>query len=133
MTLYLDSSALVKRYVKEAGSDAVVEAMTRARVFKMCRVGFVETERAVAFGGEPEDVERLKGEWVSADFIEVDEDLAEQAAKLAVEHRLRTLDALHLAAALTLADDNPVFATWDRRLHQAARAEGFEAIPATLD
>lgn len=132
MTLYLDSSALVKRYVKEVGSDSVVELMSRTNIYKMCRIGFVETVRAVALGGEPEDVERMESHWTSVDVIEVDQVLAERAAQLAVEHRLRTLDALHLAAATALVDDHPTFVTWDVRLHRAAREEGLRTIPAAL-
>jgi len=36
-------------------------------------------------------------------------------------------------AALVLAGEDLVFATWDRRLHTAAAAEGLELLPATLD
>ncbi len=43
-----------------------------------------------------------------------------------------TLDALHLAAALVLPPSGLVFATWDRRLHAAAGAEGLELLPAAL-
>ncbi|HXR31139.1 MAG TPA: type II toxin-antitoxin system VapC family toxin [Solirubrobacterales bacterium] len=132
MTLYLDSSALVKRYVREVGSDLVAEAMRSSSTFKMCRVGYVETERAVARGGGPEDVERMRSEWPSVDFVELDEGLAEHAAALAVHHRLRTLDALHLAAALTLADDDPTFLTWDTQLHRAAREQGLRTLPVRL-
>ncbi|MDX6609974.1 MAG: uncharacterized protein QOF85_1899 [Solirubrobacterales bacterium] len=133
MTLYLDSSALVKRYVKEVGSDSVVEAMRSANAYKMCRVGFVETVRAVARGGEPDDVEKMESDWTRVDVIEVDTALAEQAAELAVHHGLRTLDALHLAAALAVSDDEePTFLTWDVDLHHAAREEGLRTLPATL-
>jgi predicted nucleic acid-binding protein len=123
LTLYLDSSALVKRYVREIGSDAIVEAMERASAYKMCRVGFVETVRAVALGGGTDDVEKMEGDWT----------LAEDAGRLAVRHRLRTLDALHLAAALTLAGEDPTFATWDARLHRAARECGLRTLPVALD
>ena len=52
---------------------------------------------------------------------------------LAVERELRSLDALHLAAALLLPRNDLVLATWDRRLHAAARAEGLAVLPAVLD
>ena len=133
MTLYLDSSALVKRYVKEVGSDAVTDVMSRASTYKMCRIGFVETVRAVARGGVPADVERMESDWASIDVIEVDEALTAHAAKLAVDHRLRTLDALHLAAGLALAGDAPMFVTWDIDLHRAAREQGLRTLPAELD
>jgi predicted nucleic acid-binding protein len=133
LTLYLDASALVKRYVEELGSDLVVELMARARTYKMCRVGFVETVGAVARGGSSSDVEAMERDWPSVDVVEVDAALAEHAGRLAVEHRLRALDALHLAAALSLVDDDPTFVTWDTRLHRAALAQGLRTLPAALD
>jgi uncharacterized protein len=132
LTLYLDSSALVKRYLRETGSELVAAAIDRARTFKMCRVGFVETVRAVALAGRPDDAERAKSHWTAIDAIEVDGALAEHAVQLAVRHRLRTLDALHLAAALSVGEDGLVFVTWDGRLHRAARAEGLHTLPASL-
>lgn len=132
MTLYLDSSALVKRYVREVGSDAIIETMERASSYKMCRVGFVETARAVAFGGGLDDLEKMESDWARVDVVEVNRDLAEDAARLAVHHRLRTLDALHLASALRLVDEDPTFATWDVRLHRAARECGLRTFPVAL-
>jgi predicted nucleic acid-binding protein len=132
LSLYLDSSALVKRYLKETGSELVTAAIDRVRTFKMCRVGFVETVRAVALAGGPDEAERARSHWTGIDAVEVDGALAEHAAQLAVRHRLRTLDALHLAAALAVRGDGLLFVTWDARLHGAARAEGLRTLPASL-
>lgn len=133
MKLYLDASALVKRYVEEVGSDAIVAAMNRAESCFICRVGYVETVRAVARGGVPADVARAKRDWPSLRVVEADSDVAERAASLSLNTGLRTLDALHLAAALTLPANQVVFATWDRDLHRAAREQGLLTLPATLD
>lgn len=133
MRLYLDASALVKRYVDEAGSDAVVEAMVRADICSICRIGYVETVRAVTRGGEPDDVVRAKRDWHGFHVVEVDEAVVEQAAELSVETGLRTLDALHLAAALSLPSGEVVFATWDRRLHRAAKEHDLRTLPVALD
>jgi len=134
LSLYLDASALVKRYVDEEGSDAVLDAMRGRDTWSMCRIGFVETMRAVARAGEPEDVKRAMHEWeIGCDVVELDRDLAEHAAQLAITSGLRALDALHLSAALSLAPEGELtFATWDRDLHRAAREQGLETLPATL-
>ncbi|HEX8690023.1 MAG TPA: type II toxin-antitoxin system VapC family toxin [Solirubrobacterales bacterium] len=131
--LYVDASALVKRYIEEEGSAEVVEAMDAARALSICRIGFVETARAVALGGDDRDLRKMEAEWQWFDVVDVDQALAEQAAKLAVSHRLRSLDALHLAAALALPDGDLTFATWDAHLLGAARDEGLRTLPAALD
>lgn len=131
MKLYLDASALVKRYVDETGSDVIVMAMNLADACSICRIGFVETVRAVARGGEPEDVERAERDWAGFRVVEVDRVVTERAARLSVETGLRTLDAMHLAAALSLSA-GVTFATWDVRLHRAARERGLRTMPAAL-
>ena len=50
--------------------------------------------------------------------------LVERPPALTMGQRLRSLDALHLAAALTLRPDELQFASWDERLSAAAAAEG---------
>ncbi len=130
--LYLDASALVKRYIDEEGSSAVREAMNGARALSTCRLCFVETVRAVGLSAGSRGVKRVEGEWHWFDIVDVDQALAERAAKLAVSHRLRSLDALHLAAALALPDGDLTFATWDSRLHRAAREQGLSTLPAAI-
>jgi predicted nucleic acid-binding protein len=132
LNLYLDASALVKRYVDEVGSEEIVAAMNLADTWAMCRIGFVETVGAVAREGEPEDVARVKRDWTGFHVIELDRTLADRAATLVVDHRLRALDAIHLAAALGLSAEDRTVATWDLRLHRAARAHGLRTLPAAL-
>jgi predicted nucleic acid-binding protein len=123
----------VKRYVAEPGSDTVRDAMNRAEGWFMCRVGFVETVRAVGLSAGRTAANTAREEWPAFSVIEVDQHLVEDAAKLAIDHELRSLDALHIAAALILPRDDLLLATWDRRLHAAAVAEGFALIPDRLD
>ena len=93
------------------------------------RIGLVESARAVGLVAGASAVELLQRETAAFAVVELDGPLADQAVSLMLEHDLRTLDALHLAAALILPREELVFATWDRRLHAAAEAEGFELLP----
>lgn len=116
----------------EPGSDLVREAMDNAELWFMCRVGFVETVRAVGLAAGTKATRPTKEEWPAFGIIEVDQPLVEHAASLALAHDLRSLDSLHIAAALVVHSDDLRFATWDRRLHDAARAEGLDAVPDPL-
>jgi predicted nucleic acid-binding protein len=131
--LYLDASALVKRYVEEEGSEEVLHAMDAANAWAMCRIGFAETVRAVCLAGGSKAIKRVEADWLAFDVVEVDKGLAEHAAELAVTTELRSLDALHLAAALVLAAEDLTIATWDVRLHRAARERGLSTLPPALD
>ena len=106
--------------------------MQRADGWFICRVGLVEAMRAVTIAGGTTAAEALRGEWPAFGVVEVDTALAEHAVSLAIQHDLRSLDALHLAAALVLPRADLRFATWDRRQHAAARAEGLPLLPASL-
>lgn len=112
----------------EAGSDVVREAMRAADAWFMCRVGYVETLRAVGLAAGRSAARRVQDEWGSIGVIEVDQHLAVEAADLALDHDLRSLDALHLAAAFLLPPADLVVATWDRRLHAAVLDAGLRAL-----
>lgn len=99
----------------------------------MCRVGYVETARAVALAAGRDVAQSVATEWPAFGVVEVDQRLAEAAVSIAVRRELRSLDALHLAAALVLPGNGLMLATWDRRLHTAAAAEGVALLPPTLD
>jgi uncharacterized protein len=122
----------VKRYVAEPGSELVRESMDAAQGWFMGRHGYVETVRAVGLTAGAMAVRSFEEEWSSFAVIELDAELVERAASLTLERDLPSLDALHLAAALVLPKSGLVMATWDRRLHAAARAEGFDVLPERL-
>jgi uncharacterized protein len=107
--------------------------MSHADGWFMCRVGYLETARAVGLVGSPSAVRAVQREWAAFSVIEVDQDLVERATELALAHDLRSLDALHLASALVLPPEELIVAVWDRRLHAAARAEGLGLFPETLE
>lgn len=117
----------------ELGSDRVREAMAHAETWFMCRVGFVETVRAVGQAGGPAAASSVTDEWPAFAVVEVDQRLVEDAVGLAARHDLRSLDALHLAAALVLPREELVFASWDRRQRAAAAAEGLRIMPDSID
>ncbi len=77
--------------------------MQEAGGWFICRVGFVETARAVALAAGDSAVRRFMAEWPSFGVVEVDQRLVEDAAGFAAAGDLRGLDALHLASALLLA------------------------------
>lgn len=99
----------------------------------ICRVGFVEVSRAVGLAAGASAVRAFRDEWPAFGIFEVDQDLVEHASTLAIKRELRSLDALHLAAALVLPREELMIATWNKRLHAAARAERLDLLPDSLD
>src|SRR4051812_44777857 len=68
----------------------------------MCRVGYVETLRAVELAAGRRAATLVRDEWPAIGVVEIDQRLVEHAVALAVEHELGSVDALHLASALVL-------------------------------
>jgi uncharacterized protein len=106
--------------------------MAQADGWFMCRAGYVETVRAVGLAAGKKATQTVREEWPAIGVIEIDQRLVEHAAELAIDLDLRSLDALHLAAALVLPRDDLVLATWDRRLHAAAHTTGLPLLPETI-
>lgn len=65
--------------------------------------------------------------------MELDEILTKAAGELTRLHPLRAADAIHLASADVIVEesrDEVLFASWDRRLWEAAESSGFVVSPA---
>ena len=135
-TLYADSSAIVKLYLDEQDSDDAARAMASARTVATSRISFTEVARALV-RHEPDGVgapiyDAWESDWQNHEVIELDQAIAAHAASLAAHRDIRSLDALHLASALSLGGIPLRFATWDRRLARAARGLGLRVVPASL-
>jgi uncharacterized protein len=125
VTLYIDSSALVKLVKKERESDALRRFLRRNAVHGRVTSALarVEVVRAVARGG-PAAVAHARRQLSRIDQINLDRDLLDAAAMLAPGTMMRSLDALHLAAAGSLGAELRSVVTYDRRLQVAAAAIG---------
>ncbi|MGI8661542.1 MAG: PIN domain-containing protein [Thermoleophilaceae bacterium] len=123
---YLDSSALVKLIVTESETDALVSHLAGAARMTSSSLVEVEVVRAVRKGGAGlvADARRALDE---IELIALDEPLLRAAADLA-DDALRTLDAIHVAAAQTLGDDLAEVITYDRRMIDAAGALGLPVV-----
>lgn len=75
-------------------------------------------------------VSELDVAWSGIDRVDVDPELADAAGRIVEKHRLRALDAIHLATALTVDDGETVMVAWDEALRDAAESEGLALSPA---
>ena len=75
LILYLDTSALVKRYVAEPDSDVVRAAMSEADQWFIRRVGYMETVRAVGMTAGKRAMRPVLNEWPSFGIIELNQPL----------------------------------------------------------
>jgi predicted nucleic acid-binding protein len=134
--LYLETSNLVKLYVKEVGSEEVRKSVSESDAVAASIVSYVEAraafarkvrEKALAALSYQTIKADLERDWDSLFVLNLTEVLIRKAASLSEEHGLRGYDAIHLASALWLKGavaGDVVFSSADEKLCEAARAEG---------
>jgi predicted nucleic acid-binding protein len=144
MILYLDASALVKRYVAEPGATEVSEAISTAEMTGTALISRAEVAAALAKAVRVDALTReealaslqvFRGEWPDLVRVQVTELVVARADVFAWEHGLRGYDAVHLAAASLWQDamnEQVTLSTFDRRLWAAAERVGLALHPANL-
>jgi predicted nucleic acid-binding protein len=141
LSLYLDTSALLKLYIEETGSALVHAHVVPGARVATSLVAHVESRAGLARRRRAGDltsteyrraVEQFTDDWELFIRIDVTEPLVREAAGLAERHRLRAYDALHLASALSFAarTDGSMFGSWDDDLDAAAAREGLPLLRA---
>lgn len=144
MILFLDTSALIKLYVEETGSDTVLNAMQSAEMLAVSELTLVEAHSALARLQREQKISSAEftalRRAVNADFktfyfqVRLSEKLKNSACRLLANHALRALDAVQLASALIVKRNRrrPVlFASFDTKLSFAAAQAGMDVLPAT--
>ena len=143
MIVYFDTSALVKRYVAEPDSAAVLDLWERTVLIAASQLLYAEMSATLARkrreqpGSAPllDQAERaFRDDWPTLYRIPVDDEINRRVDDLLTRHALRGADAVHLASALLLrhlAEDTVHFACADAALVDAAGAEGLQTQPPT--
>ena len=132
MTLALDTTALLGRFLSGPHRPVVVDAMAADHVWCASALALAEAlplvDRVTDNPVERDHLRRaLRDDWERTHVVPVDALCLDRAAELAREQPLRTVDALHLAAADRLPP--PVtFVTFDPRQIPVALALGFDVV-----
>ena len=140
MILFLDTSALVKLYVVEDGSEITHQAAQQAEILAVSRIAWAEYYAALARRSRmaPEDENALDQarnalttDWDDFLVMEVSQPVVELAGEHAELYALRAYDAVQLATASYLAGQSRQsvqFGCFDRHLNKAATAQGMAAL-----
>jgi predicted nucleic acid-binding protein len=149
--LYLDSSALVKRYVQEDGSKAVASRFERGEAIYTSVLSFAEVhaaigrkyrDRELSVNEKEKLVDEFSNDWLfNLSILELTTHTMSALPTLCEQYFLKASDAIHLSAAFWLKDTfrlhakrsegggNIVeFGVSDRRLGEAALKCGFQVF-----
>ena len=127
MAFYVDTSALVKLVVAESETAALREWLEEpGRELVSCDLARTELMRAVR-RAVPDRVLHARAVLNAVTLVHVTPAVFEDAGRLDPSG-LRSLDAIHLAAALDLGDDLEGLITYDDRLVDAAVSNGVAVV-----
>ncbi len=134
MTVYLDTSSLVKLYVTEAGTDVVSQLVAGANIVATSVVAYAETRAALArlrregvlSATQLTAAKReFKEQWPTYLTLEATDSLCRAAGELAEKYSLRGFDSIHLASFAEVArragTDDTRFSSFEEQLNRAAR------------
>ncbi len=134
MSLYVDSSALLKRYVDEPDSELADAYLRGDDSLLTARHTIVEVRRNLVRllegRGLADARKAFSRDMELMSVIELDATTCEGAASIAEVTGVRTLDALHLSAAQRVGGPAVPFLTFDIRQAQAARGLGLTVVGA---
>ena len=141
MILYLDTSALVKRYFAEPYTDEILLLWRQATGIITSAVAYAES--MAAFNRKKREVSLYeavirsvvsgfhKG-WAGFIRVEVTADLNRHIDRLVDRYSLRGFDTIHLASSILVHErlaGDLIFACFDQKLLLAAQSEGLKTFP----
>jgi len=141
MILYLDTSALVKRYFHEPFSDDVIFRWKSATQIVTSFVAYAETmaslyrkKREARLGDTliRKTIDAFHRDWESFIRVEINDALNGYIDHVVERYPLRGFDAIHLASAIVIHERFPedfIFSCFDDNLGRAAQSEGLETFP----
>lgn len=145
---YLETSALVKLYVQEPGSERLVRLTARAHNHRFAVLALTRVEMHSAIRRrqregdiDPPVADRLLRQFeqhLESRFIKqvLNDPLIDLAISLVDRHALRAYDAVQLAGCLKLkensANDQPSFVCSDQKLLEAAENEGLACFDPAI-
>ena len=137
---YFDTSALIKRFIEEPGSNRVDRVLARDPILATSKVAYAEVhaglarklrEKALTTAAYRKTSRAFDGDWRAYVRVDLVDALLLSVRDLVRRHPLRGFDAIHLASALRLQEqlgEEVRIIACDDRLLTAAREEGLQTL-----
>jgi uncharacterized protein len=137
MKLYFDTSALLKKYISESGSDNVDKLFNSATQVNVSILSHTESISALKrLHIEKEITEKdyallrneIKTDFLYFNVIDISNEIIQISIELIDKHQLKSLDSIQLATAVCLKNEIDFVVACDSKLIKAAKKEGFKII-----
>lgn len=144
--IYWDSSALIKKYLKEDGSNAVLRRLSTDPVLATSQLTYAEIhatfarklrEKEISLKAYHGACSLFEADWKAMVIVRMEDKLLPKIRFLLTKYPLCSADSIHLASALYVSEYSRysalLFACADKKLLQAAvseRLEGWNPVTA---
>lgn len=125
MSWYLDSSAILKYVFAEPERPAMIKALTSQAISS--ELARLEVKRAV-FRINPKDIELANEELSRINFVSISNQVLTVAESFTGSVTLATLDAIHVATAITLGHQIEGIITYDKQMISNAAVMGLKVL-----
>ena len=135
MTVFFDTSAFVKRYIQEPGTDKIIEICRQAEQLVLCVICLPEMvstlnrlvrEGKLSRGEYRKTRDRILEDIADAEICYITPDVVTRTIRCLERNALRAMDALHLGCALVV--EPHLFVSSDQRQIEAAKREGLKVM-----
>ena len=124
---YIDSSALLKLIVREDETAALEADLAARDGLVTSTLAVVECRRAIRRGGPKRLLQQAEEVFETVYLVDMTRPILERAAALEPD-LVRSLDAIHVATALSVGDPELEVLTYDGRMADAAQAGGLRVL-----
>ncbi|MHB1377456.1 MAG: type II toxin-antitoxin system VapC family toxin [Candidatus Humimicrobiaceae bacterium] len=145
MISYLDTSAIVKFYISETGSQKVREIFDLSDVLATSCIAYIETisaftrinnEKKLSDSDYKNIVLNFKKDWEDLFVLKIDNTIIKTAGRFIESYLIKGYDSIHLASAVMLSKRiNQIinFCCWDKKLNEAALKENMSIFGDDLN
>jgi uncharacterized protein len=131
---YLDASAAVKLFKHEPETEALVAELGAWPALVSSELLTVEARCTARRLGDDAVFERVEAVLAGIDFVRFTPEIRDLAGGIAFRPVLRALDAIHLATAMTVAEELDAVFVYDANLQAATNRQGLKVhAPAHSD
>ncbi len=137
MNLFFDTSALIKKYIIENGSDKVDDLMNKADMIFISVITEIETfstfkrlliEKAITQTEYKILIKEFQIDYEFYSLIDFDNFISSNAKLMIEKYQLKSLDSIQLGTALSLKNEIDYFVVTDNKIIKSAKKEGLKVI-----
>ncbi|MHB1253786.1 MAG: type II toxin-antitoxin system VapC family toxin [Candidatus Humimicrobiaceae bacterium] len=145
MISYFDTSAIVKLYIHETGSEEVREIFDLSDILATSNIAYVETisvftrinnEKKLSDSDYKNIISNFKKDWEDLFVLKIDNTIIKTAGQFIESYKIKGYDSVHLASAVIFGQRiNKIinFCCWDKKLNEAALKENLSIFHDDLN